>query len=112
MNRETIFTVRHEDLTRLNFQKLLWTEARRLSMCSLVLRIINAELTVLTFMLTPPPPLNIQKVYYFTRWYRLQGGSIFAAPARALFCTECFVAGYFFCRKPCTTKRRFITRCQ
>ena len=37
MNRETIFTVRHEDLTQLNqntavefFQKLLWAEARRL----------------------------------------------------------------------------------
>ena len=28
--------------------------------CSLVLRIINAELTVLTAMLTPPPPLNIK----------------------------------------------------
>ena len=68
MNRETIFTVRHEDLTRLNqnvavefFQKLLWTEARRLSMCSLVLRIINAELTLLTFMLTPSTRLTYKK---------------------------------------------------
>ena len=37
MNRDTIFTVRNEDLTQLNqntavvfFQKLLWAEARRL----------------------------------------------------------------------------------
>ena len=37
--------------------------ARRLSICSLVLRVINAELTVLTFWLTPPPRLTYKKYY-------------------------------------------------
>ena len=34
--------------------------ARRVFIRSLLSRIINAELTVLTAMLTPPPPLNIK----------------------------------------------------
>ena len=96
------------------------TANRWFPICSLTLRIINTELTALITQITPPPPLNIQKVLYFTRWYRLQGHSIFATPAHAPFRTECFVAGYFFyrtaptkgLRKPCTTKWRLITRCQ
>ena len=68
MNRETIFTVRNEDLSRLNqntavafFQKLLWTEARRFSIRPFVHRIINAELTTLTFWLTPSFRLTYKK---------------------------------------------------
>lgn len=32
--------------------------ARRVSLCSLILRVINSELTVLSAWLTPPPPIN------------------------------------------------------
>ena len=37
--------------------------ARRFSNCSLVSRIINAELIMLTAMLTPPPRLTSNKYY-------------------------------------------------
>ena len=68
---------------------------RCVSLCSLLLCVINAKLTMLSAGLTPPPPLNIKQVLYFTRWYSLQGRAIFVMPARASSCTEQFVAGFF-----------------
>ena len=123
MNRETIFTVRNEDLARLNqnisvefFQKLLWAEARRFLICSLVLCPINAELIALTFCLTPPPRLTYKKYYILQDGIDFRGFLPLLRLHALRFIRSVALQAIFLSRsglrKPCTTTWRPVTRCQ